>query len=217
MPSIKDTTAGAPARVINMAKYLNSPALSDAEFVIRTGNDPIPRTISVHKQFLAMRNEVLYELLFESHRGDTKFYVDDLHPDGFYGLLKYLYSGTFCANSFEEVMLTRIAAKRYKELGLENACSKYIAEHLTVDNLCPLLDCLNTRDIGLIDKPAIAMLKNSGASVLRSDTFVDSLETTMHVILDVVAGVPENLVVDALRRWAEKKCEKDLYADGTAL
>ncbi|KAK8757071.1 hypothetical protein V5799_000227 [Amblyomma americanum] len=114
-------------------------------------------------------------------------------------------------------MLTRIAAKRYKELGLENACSKYIAEHLTVDNLCPLLDCLNTRDIGLIDKPAIAMLKNSGASVLRSDTFVDSLETTMHVILDVVAGVPENLVVDALRRWAEKKCEKDLYADGTAL
>lgn len=195
-----------------MERFLNSQVLTDAEFVLRSGNDPIPRTVRVHKQFLAMKNEVFFTKFYLNEPGERRFYVDDLHPDGFYGLLKYLYSdGVFNPSSFEEAMLTRVAAKQYLDLDLIDACTAYIDKHLTPEWVCPLLNCLDTTDIGLIDKAAIAMLKNSGASVLRSHTFVDSSDTTLKVILDVVAGVPEKLVFESVKRWAEEKRRRVLY------
>ncbi|XP_077523311.1 uncharacterized protein LOC144134226 [Amblyomma americanum] len=125
----------------------------------------------------------------------------------------YLYAGVFNPGSFEAAVFTREAAKRYEVKDLISACSKYIEAHLIPDKVCPLLDCLNTRDLGVADNAAIAILRNRCAAVLQSATFLDSSDTTVHFVLDVVASVPESLVADSLRRWVEQKREKDLYTD----
>ncbi|XP_077521458.1 BTB/POZ domain-containing protein 6-like isoform X2 [Amblyomma americanum] len=200
-----------------METFLNSRVLSDVEFILPPGSDRIPRTVRAHKQFLAMTNEVFFTKFFLNEPDESKFYIDDLHPDGFYGLLKYLYSGEFKPSSFEEAMFTRLAAKQYLDLDLIDACDRYIAEHLTPVRVCPLLNSLETTDIGLVDKAAIEMLKNSGAAVLHSDTFVESSDDTLKVILEVVAGVPEKLVIESVRRWALEKRRRQLYADGTLM
>uniref|UniRef100_G3MPV2 BTB domain-containing protein n=1 Tax=Amblyomma maculatum TaxID=34609 RepID=G3MPV2_AMBMU len=201
----------------NKERFLDNKALSDVVFILRPGSDRVPRTVHAHRQYLAMSNEMFYTKFYLNEPDETQFNIDDVHPDGFYGLLKYLYSGMFRPITFEEAMFTREAAKHYHELELIKESTKYIVDNLTPERVCPLLDCLDTRDLTIIDKEAITMLKNSGTEVLRSDTFVKCSDTTLNVVLDVVGNVTEKFVFDSVEQWAIEKSRKVLHADGTLL
>ncbi|KAH7942518.1 hypothetical protein HPB49_024819 [Dermacentor silvarum] len=79
----------------------------------------------------------------------------------------------------------------------------------------PLLDCLDTAELTLVDDAVIALLKQRGRAVLESPTFLDSRESTVHVVLQAVASVPESLVITWLHRWAREKCQRSVIEGGT--
>ncbi|KAH9375324.1 hypothetical protein HPB48_019851 [Haemaphysalis longicornis] len=168
------------------------------------------RNIRAHKQFLAMRNDVFCTMFFGSLPEGDKVLIRDLHPDGFYGFLKYLYTGTCKPDTFEEAMYTREAAEKYMAPEVVSACSTYIAEHISADKVCSLLDCLATSDLERVDKAALTVLKKDGLSVLNSKSFVDALESTVECVLKTVGWVPESCVVDGVFRWAEQRCHKSI-------
>lgn len=189
-------------------KYLKSGLLSDVEFVVRPTRCAVSRTMRAHKQFLAMRNEVFFAIFFGSQPETDSMLITDLHPDGFYGLLKYLYTNECLPESFEDAMYTREAARKYLTPGLALACSEYIAAHMTTDKVCPLLDCLATEDPDKVDKAAMNLLKSDAMSVLFSDSFLDARESTVNFVLESISGVLESCVMLAVRRWAEESIWK---------
>lgn len=166
------------------------------------------RTMRAHKQFLAMRNDIFFATFFGSQPETDSVVITDLHPNGFYGLLKYLYTNESCPESFEDAMYTREAAWKYVTPALVQACSDYIAVHLTTDKVCPLLDCLATKDPDRVDEAAMNLLKSDGMSVLFSDSFLDAQESTVEFVLESIAGVPESCVMLAVKRWAEESIRK---------
>lgn len=190
-------------------KYLKSGLLSDVEFVVRPTRFAASRTMRAHKQFLAMRNEVFFAMFFGSQPvEEDSVLITDLHPRGFYGLLKYLYTNVSRPESFEEAMYTREAARKYLTPALALACSDYIAGHITTDRVCPLLDCLATKDADHVDKAAMKLLKSDAMSVLFSDSFLDARDSTVELILESIAGVPESCVMLAVKRWSEENLLK---------
>ncbi|XP_037581931.1 BTB/POZ domain-containing protein 6 [Dermacentor silvarum] len=202
---------------INLEKYLDSTVFSDVEFVVQSERYLLTRTIRAHKQFLAMRNDVFGTMFFGSLPEKDRVCITDLHPSGFYGLLKYLYSGTCEPDSFEEAIHIREAADKYLVPELVAVCSKYIEANMSPDKVCPLLDCLATTDIDRTDKAALQVLKNDALSVLNSESFIDSLDSTVESILKVISGVPESCIFLAIRKWAEEKCRKSLSSGETSL
>lgn len=218
-PPVENTSKPKPPAThqINLEKYLDSNVFADVEFVVQSERYSLTRTIRAHKQFLAMRNDVFGTMFFGSLPEKDKVCITDLHPSGFYGLLKYLYSGICEPGSFEEAIYIREAADKYLVPELVAVCSKYIKANMSPDKVCPLLDCLATTDIDSIDKAALQLIKNDGLSVLNSESFADSLESTVECILKVTRSVPESCIFVALRRWAEEKCRKSLSTGETPL
>lgn len=204
-------------QLINLEKYLDSTVFSDVEFVVQSERYLLTRTIRAHKQFLAMRNDVFGTMFFGSLPEKDRVCITDLHPSGFYGLLKYLYSGTCEPDSFEEAIHIREAADKYLVPELVAVCSKYIEANMSPDKVCPLLDCLATTDIDRTDKAALQVLKNDAFSVLNSESFIDSRDSTVESILKVISGVPESCIFLAIRKWAEEKCRKSLSSGETSL
>lgn len=206
-----------PPPPISVAKYLDNPLLSDVEFVVHPESHASRRTFKAHKQFLAMRNEVFGTMFFGSLPEKDTVLITDLHPDGFYGFLKYLYTGTCKPDTFEEAMYTRQAAEKYMVPEVVSACSAYIAEHISADKVCPLLDCLATFDLERVDMAAITLLKKDGLSVLNSGSFVDALDSTVKCILETIGWVPESCVVDGFFRWAEQKVRNSVNVGETGV
>lgn len=204
-------------QLINLEKYLDSAVFADVEFVVQSERYMLSRTIRAHKQFLAMRNDVFGTMFFGSLPEKDKVCITDLHPSGFYGLLRYLYCGTCEPDSFEEAIHIREAADKYLVPDLVAVCSKYIKENMSPDRVCPLLDCLATTDIDRVDNAALQTLKNDGLSVLNTESFTDALDSTVESVLKVVRGVPESCIFLAIRRWAEEKCRKSLSTSETPL
>ncbi|KAL3178533.1 hypothetical protein MRX96_038425 [Rhipicephalus microplus] len=172
---------------------------------------PSPQAVLGHEE-----RRLRHHVLWQSARKD-KVCITDLHPSGFYGLLRYLYCGTCEPDSFEEAIHIREAADKYLVPDLVAVCSKYIKENMSPDRVCPLLDCLATTDIDRVDNAALQTLKNDGLSVLNSESFTDALDSTVESVLKVVRGVPESCIFLAIRRWAEEKCRKSLSTSETPL
>lgn len=188
---------------INLLKHLDNSQISDVEFVVEPQTHCTSRTIRAHKQFLAMRNDAFLAMFYGTPPEGAEVVISDLHPDGFYGFLKYIYTGTCKPDTFEEAMYTRQAAEKYKVPEVIAVCSEYIAQHISADKVCPLLDCLATSDIEQVDEAALYILKSDAESVLTSESFVYALECTVECVLETIVGVPEICVMESVFRWAE--------------
>ncbi|KAL1448725.1 hypothetical protein MTO96_028161 [Rhipicephalus appendiculatus] len=119
----------------NFKKFLQSGQYSDVEFSVKPEKFPISKTFKAHRQLLALRNEVFAAMFYGQLAEKNTVVITDLHPDGFYGLLKYLYTGKPKFKSTEEAMYTRTAADKYLEPYLALTCSEYIRTHVTAEQV----------------------------------------------------------------------------------
>ncbi|KAM7315311.1 putative topoisomerase TOP1-interacting protein BTBD1 [Ixodes scapularis] len=124
---------------------------TDVEFLV--GNySHVPRRIRAHKLLLAMRNEVFEVMFYGDLPEENEIRITDLHPDGFLGFLKYLYSQRAIFDSLEQAMQTRAAAQKYLETKLVNACDEFIQNSLQPSNVCKVLDyVIKEGDLGTLD------------------------------------------------------------------
>ncbi|XP_070378281.1 BTB/POZ domain-containing protein 6-B-like [Dermacentor albipictus] len=192
---------------LNLEKFLQSGDHADVEFVVKPEKFDISKTFKAHKQLLALSSEV-FEAMFYGQLAEKDIVViTDLHPDGFYGLLKYVYAGRARIENCFEALHTKAAAEKYLFEELATACLTYLREHVDAKEACLLLDCAFESGYGSLDKVAEAVLANYGEDVLRSDAFFNSrVETVLHVV-EKVTNVPEILIVRAALKWARSYCK----------
>ncbi|XP_077507058.1 BTB/POZ domain-containing protein 9-like isoform X1 [Amblyomma americanum] len=168
----------------NFKKFLETGQYSDVDFNVKSEKYPVSKTFKGHRQLLAMKNEVFGAMFYGPLAEKDTVVIKDLHPDGFYSLLKYLYKGKPNINSVEEAIYTRSAAGKYLVPELELACTLYIKAHVKAEQVCRVIDCLMLSDGGNIDEVVDVLLKENPEQVLASDAFTDCHEQAVHYVLD---------------------------------
>ncbi|XP_075556784.1 BTB/POZ domain-containing protein 6-B-like [Dermacentor variabilis] len=192
---------------LNVEKFLQSGRHADVEFVVKSEKFDISKTFKAHKQLLALSNEVFEAMFYGQLAEKDTVVITDLHPDGFYGLLKYVYAGGARIENCLEALHTNAAAEKYLFEELATACLAYLRDHVDAKEACPLLDCAFESGYGSLDKVAEAVLFTKGEDVLRSDTFCNSRLETAHLVLDKVTYVREILMVRAALKWTRSYCK----------
>ncbi|XP_077537012.1 BTB/POZ domain-containing protein 6-B-like [Haemaphysalis longicornis] len=198
---------------LNFKRFLATGLYADVEFAVKPDAFPLSKTFKAHKQFLAMRNEQFAAMFYGKEAQNGTVVITDLHPDGFYGLMKYLYLAKVKVKSIEEAVYTRSAARKYKVPELELACSLYINIHVSAENVCFLIDDSVQGGALRVDSVVDLMLKKQSLEVLNSEAFANCLEQTVHYVLEKVTEVPEICVVYAVHRWAQDACQKRATTD----
>ncbi|KAH8027528.1 hypothetical protein HPB51_007078 [Rhipicephalus microplus] len=199
----------------SVEKFLDSGEFTDFEFRVKPENYPdiAERKFHVHKQFLAMRNEVFYAMFFGDLAEQTEVVVTDVHPDGFDLLLRFFYSGKPKIKSINDALHARFAARKYLVQGLKEACSDYIATNLKADGLCSFIDYYMQSREPEMDAIVDSLLMSSGPAILTSKKFNFALEETVRYIVDKIRKVPEDSLIRAVFGWAQEQCVKSLQSD----
>ncbi|XP_077521439.1 BTB/POZ domain-containing protein 6-B-like isoform X2 [Amblyomma americanum] len=198
----------------NFKKFLQTGQYADVEFAVTPDKYPVSRTFKGHRQLLAMRNEAFGSMFYGPLAATGTVVIKDLHPDGFYGLLKHLYKGKPNISSIEEAAYTGAAARKYLVPELELACTLYIKAHMKAENVCLVLDCIMSGG-GSIYEAINVVLRENPEAVLSSDAFNNCLEQTVHCVLHTVTNVPEMCVLLAMHRWAKEYCTRRATANET--
>ncbi|CAN7980119.1 unnamed protein product [Ixodes pacificus] len=182
---------------------------TDVEFLV--GNySHLPRRIRAHKLLLAMRNEVFEAMFYGDLPEENEIRITDLHPDGFLGLLRYLYSQRATFDSLEQAMQTRVAAQKYLETKLVNACDEFIRNSLQPSNVCKVLDyMIKEGDLGMLDDIIDEFLAHEAMGVLASEAFIAaSRETIFRILRSPCLVAPELYVIERVSTWALARCRR---------
>ncbi|KAH7942520.1 hypothetical protein HPB49_024821 [Dermacentor silvarum] len=187
--------------MFNYEKFLRSGDYADVEFVVKPQQFDISKTFKAHKLLLAF-------MFYDGQLAEKDTVViTDLHPDGFYGLLKYVYTGEARIENCIEALHTKAAAEKYLFENLATSCLAYLRVHVDAKEACLVLDCGFASGYGSLDKVADAVLVNRGEAVLRSDAFINSRLETALLVVDKVTNVLEIFVIRAALRWARSHCK----------
>ncbi|XP_054928451.1 BTB/POZ domain-containing protein 6-B-like isoform X1 [Dermacentor andersoni] len=192
---------------LNLKKFLESGELADVEFVVKSEKFGTSKTFKAHKQLLALSSEVFKAMFYGQLAEKDTVVITDLHPDGFYGLLKYVYAGRARIENCFEALHTNAAAEKYLLEELASACLTYLRKHVDAKEACLLLDCAFESGYGSLDKVAEAVLGSVDEAVLSSDAFLSSRLETVHLVLDKVRNVREIFIIRAALRRARSYCK----------
>ncbi|KAH7942093.1 hypothetical protein HPB49_020454 [Dermacentor silvarum] len=195
---------------LDFGDFLENSRYADVEFIVKSDAYSASKTFKAHKQLLALRSDVFGAMFYGSLRERDTVLIQDLNPDGFRGLLKYVYTGRPAINNIEDAMYTRSAADKYLFNDLKNICTKYINDHLKADNVCKLIDYSFVANGEVIDDVVEQVIQDNAASVLSSAEFTLSMEQTVNFVLDRVPGVPAKVVIMAVYRWAVVHCSAEV-------
>ncbi|XP_070378277.1 BTB/POZ domain-containing protein 6-like isoform X4 [Dermacentor albipictus] len=192
---------------LNLEKFLQSGDHADVEFVVKPEKFDTSKTFKAHKQLLALSSAVFEAMFYGQLPENDTVVITDLHPDGFYGLLKYVYAGQARIENCFEALHTHAAAEKYLFGELASACLDYLCEQVDGEEACTLLDCAFVSGYGSLDKVVEAVLYYKGEVVLSSDTFLNSRPEIVHLVLDKVRNTQEIFVIQAVLRWARSYCK----------
>ncbi|XP_075554131.1 BTB/POZ domain-containing protein 6-B-like [Dermacentor variabilis] len=192
---------------LSLEKFLESGEHADVEFVVKLEKLDISKTFKAHKQLLALSSDVFEAMFYGQLAEKDTVVITDLHPDGFYGLLKYVYAGQARIENCFEALHTKAAAGKYLLEELETACLAYIRKHVDAKEACLVLDCAFVSGYGSLDEVAEAVLVKKDEAVLCSTAFLNSRPETVLLVLDKVTNVREDLVIRAALRWARSLCK----------
>lgn len=186
--------------------YLGSEELADVEFVVDSTDYPGKKaSFKAHRQILALQNDAFKVMFYGDFAKEDRITITDLHPDGFLGMLRYLYSGDLKVDNVRQAFYTRTAATKYLMPELMALCSEYVTTQLKPDDVCAFLDNMLTMGEQDTDAPARNLLHTRGADVLSSSSFKSCLECTVSYILEHIRGVSEFTVIGAVYEWAQEQ------------
>lgn len=147
---------------LNYEKFLKSGDHADVEFVVKPEKFDISKTFKAHKLLLALSSEVFEAMFYGQLAEKDTVVITDLHPDGFYGLLKYVYAGEARIENCYEALHTKAAAEKYLFEDLATSCLAYLRKQVDYKEACLVLDYGFESGYGSLDKVAEAVLFNKG-------------------------------------------------------
>ncbi|KAH7942519.1 hypothetical protein HPB49_024820 [Dermacentor silvarum] len=194
---------------LDISDFTDNGEHTDVKFTVKSKIFAVSNTFSVHKIVLAASCWFFNEKFQDNIGQQSEEHVEDLHPDGFEGLLKFSYTGNPQFESVEAAMYTRTAAKKYLMEELVLACERYIHEYVEADQVCGLIDYAVLTDDQDIHAMVNDTIARHGKYVLLSQGFVDCLEQTAHFVLDrITSTATEGDITRAVLKWADSHCRK---------
>ncbi|RZF35700.1 hypothetical protein LSTR_LSTR009568 [Laodelphax striatellus] len=120
-------------------RLADSDMLADCEFVV----GPQKTVIKGHKVFFCAASDVFHAMFLGALKETKAVHVEDLEPDGFQGMKKYIYTGQTKFKSVFEALATFVAARKYLIVTLGSLVSKevYVKIQVQVDKTA----CKNER------------------------------------------------------------------------
>ncbi|XP_055351861.1 BTB/POZ domain-containing protein 2-like isoform X1 [Paramacrobiotus metropolitanus] len=155
-----------------LAYAVETGVLADVVFLVGLTEESAEK-IPAHRCILSFGSNVFKDLLTQSNnQQDIPLRVDDLDPQAFRNVLRYLYTDKVSVNG-ETVIGTMYAAKKYDLPLLQAECDAYLKNNVTAENCLRWLT--QFQSYGDVD---LAMtyakdIDRYAAAVLRSPLFLD--------------------------------------------
>lgn len=191
-----------------VAFMLNNPLMSDISFVAKdsTGAEVV---FSAHKFVLAVSSPVLFAMFYgELAESKTKIELPDCDSESFLEFLRFLYC--------DEVQLTgscvlqvSYLAKKYMVPELEVACTNFLTEHLSPENVFDILPhAKKFEDKELVGR-CWEVVDASAEEALKSETFFSVTKELLQEIVERdCLSVHEITLFEAVDRWAGEECHR---------
>ncbi|XP_040062324.3 BTB/POZ domain-containing protein 9-like [Ixodes scapularis] len=177
------------------------------EFLMENGTDP-PQTFRAHKTLLAMRNEVFEAMFYGTQSEKLQYSISNLRADGFFTLLRYLYTEVASLINIPQALHTRTAAETFRVSRLVEVCDAFLATSMQPADVCYVLDYTtakrSTKTLdGLIDKH----LKENAGQVIKCKEFIAaSQETVLRILKNPCVRIREYDIIEAVYSWATVHC-----------
>ncbi|KAM7540482.1 hypothetical protein Aperf_G00000028272 [Anoplocephala perfoliata] len=135
--------------------------------------------------------------------------VQDVHPQGFFQLLRYIYYDEIAFAGIAGTVQTLYAAQKYCFYDLARACVNYLENNVCVEHIFTLLQAaLNFHEDRLLNLCMRTVINNTFDVIHRQD-FKDVKKEVIVMILEQdVLNVREIELFDRAMHWAENECDR---------
>ena len=191
-----------------VAFMLNNPLMSDISFVTKdlTGTEVI---FSAHKFVLAVSSPVLYAMFYgELAESKTAIELPDCDSESFLEFLRFLYCDE--ANLTGScVMQVSYLAKKYMVPELEVACTSFLTENLSPENVFDILPHAKKFEDNELVLRCWEVVDASAEEALKSETFTSVTQELLKEIVERdCLTIHEINLFEAVDRWAEVECQR---------
>ena len=191
-----------------VAFMLNNPLMSDISFVTKdlSGAEVI---FSAHKFVLAVSSPVLYAMFYgELAERKNKIELPDCDSEGFLEFLRFLYCDEVNLTG-GCVMQVSYLAKKYMIPQLEVACTNFLTENLSPENVFDILPHAKKFEDNELVLRCWEVVDASAEEALRSETFTSvTKELLQEIVQRDCLTVHEISLFEAVERWAAAECER---------
>lgn len=182
---------------------------SDCNFIV--GQGPQQQIFKGHKLLLAMSSPV-FEAMFYGDLAEKNdpIPIEDIQPEAFKILLKYIYTDNFELESFDLTYKLWYCAKKYMLPSLVKKCVNYLRHGLSPKNVCRVYENAKFfEESGLMEK-CLEIMSIQTDKVLKESSWEDiELETLLKIFEQDSLQISSELeLFTALERWAKAECSR---------
>ncbi|RZF40640.1 hypothetical protein LSTR_LSTR010626 [Laodelphax striatellus] len=213
MGSKADGIAGVPAPLNEIETFRNrfrhlaeSDIWTDCEFVVGAHKT----VIKGHKALFCVASEVFNAMFLGDLKETNAVYIEDLEPDAFQGMKKYIYTDQTDFKSVFEALATYVAARKYLIEPLKEVCENYIKKQLQPSDVLEFIDSCRLNNISVFDDLCTKIINDNTVDVAKSDYFPSANSETIELILKSpsLAIKSEIEVFGLFERWALAEVER---------
>ncbi|KAL0831104.1 hypothetical protein ABMA28_001976 [Loxostege sticticalis] len=190
-----------------MSKMYESRTWTDCVFLF--GTDQL---VPAHRNVLAAASPVFAAMFFgELAESDGPICIEDIQPETFISMLKYIYADDINIGSFDDACALYYAAHKYTLKHLQEQCLEYLRGNLTPDNCCLAFEFAEMfTETDLFDA-CLLVMKMKTREVLLSSGFLTASLSTLHSLysLDRLVIESEMELFEALERYDTIRNKKE--------
>ncbi|KAL0821907.1 hypothetical protein ABMA28_005306 [Loxostege sticticalis] len=151
---------------------------SDCVFLFGTD-----KLVPSHKLVLAAASPVFATMFFGGMpEGSSPIRVDDIQPDSFIAMLKYIYTDNIDIGSFEDACALYYAANKYMLSHLQRQCMDYLLHNLTATHCFLAYEFAQMFNESNLINACEELMKTKTMEVLTNDGFLSASLDTIHFL-----------------------------------
>lgn len=154
---------------------------ADVTFVV--GEEEIP----AYKDILASSSKV-FTIMFGSdmlEKNTGRVIITDIKPQVFRLLLRYIESGVFESNDFEEVTSVMQAADKYSVKSLIDLCAYRLSNTVSLDNVCYLLMLSDMVKANFLKKDCLSLMVDQKFKLATTKCYLEMVKSRPDLISEL--------------------------------
>lgn len=155
--------------------FVNNADLSDVTLLL--GDEQVP--FHAHKTILAMRSEYFKKMFTSSLKESSPnctITKPNISPAIFSKVLVYLYGGKVRILNEKEALKLMIAGQELQLQGIVDAAVHYLQQHITMHNVCPLLELAKQHYVTALENICTAYIATHARRIFCGDKKADGTD-----------------------------------------